>query len=210
MLRRMQMARLGDGRIVFHNAVPLDEASMDRVEAWGTPAFLIVPNAYHRLDIHAFKARYPGMKLLCPAPARTAVSAVAAVDGNLSLLPSDSELGHEPIRGTKSAEEVLISRSGSELSLLFGDAVFNLPHLPGIDGAILRMIGTTGGPRVTWIGRMLMVSDRGAFADHLDRLAALPGLCRLVPSHGTPITTDAPSVLRDVAGRLRGRATTSA
>ena len=33
--RTMILARLGDGRIVVHNAIALDEAEMKEVEAWG-------------------------------------------------------------------------------------------------------------------------------------------------------------------------------
>ena len=83
--RRMAIGKLADARLVFYNAVPLREPEMKAIEAWGTPAFLIVPNAFHRLDIHAFKTRYPAMKLLCPAPAAPGVRKVAAVDGLLAL-----------------------------------------------------------------------------------------------------------------------------
>jgi len=49
------------------------------------------------------------------------------------------------------------------------------------------------------------VRDAGALAAHLERLAATPGLCRLVPSHGDLVEGDAGAVLRQVAARLRGR-----
>jgi hypothetical protein len=80
----------------------------------------------------------------------------------------------------------------------------NLPHLPGAQGLLLRAIGSTGGPRVTPLARLVAVSDRRALAASLERLARTPGLARLVPSHGAIVEADAARVLADVARRLRG------
>jgi hypothetical protein len=55
--RRMSMVRLADRRIVFLDAVPMDEATLAEVRAWGTPALLVVTNGFHRLDVHAFRER---------------------------------------------------------------------------------------------------------------------------------------------------------
>src|SRR2546423_14452954 len=62
--RRMCIARLGDGRVLLMNGVPLREEAMREVEAFGKPSFLLVPNGYHRLDIAAFKERYPQLRVL--------------------------------------------------------------------------------------------------------------------------------------------------
>lgn len=89
------------------------------------------------------------------------------------------------------------------MSLLFGDTVMNLPHLPGLEGLLLRLIGSTGGPRVTRLSGLATVGDRRALAAHLDRLAATPRLVRLVPSHGAIVSDRAGEVLREVAAALR-------
>src|SRR5262249_46784927 len=47
--RSMILVRLGDGRIIVHNAIALDEDEMREIEAWGKLAFLIVPNGGHRM-----------------------------------------------------------------------------------------------------------------------------------------------------------------
>src|SRR6266702_2370426 len=62
--RRMCIARLGDGRLLLMNGVPLREEAMREVEAFGKPSFLLVPNGYHRLGIAAFKQRYPQLRVL--------------------------------------------------------------------------------------------------------------------------------------------------
>jgi hypothetical protein len=204
--RRMSIARLAGGRLVFHNAVPLAEPAMADLEAWGEPSFLVVPNRFHRLDLAAWIARYPRCAVVCPPEARAAVAALVPVTGDLSALPRDPALAVEPLGGMRSGEAAIAirSRGGAVTSLLFGDAVMNLPHLPGVRGLLLRAIGSTGGPRVTPLARLVAVSDRRALAASLERLARTPGLARLVPSHGAIVETDAARVLADVARRLRG------
>ena len=48
--RRMSIIRLGDGRLVFHNAIPLDDHALAQVIAWGKPSILIVPMHLHATD----------------------------------------------------------------------------------------------------------------------------------------------------------------
>src|SRR5690349_21746025 len=81
MNRRMSAVRLGDGRLVLHNAVPLAEPAMRELEAFGTPSLLVVPNGFHRLDVHAWKERYPRLTVVCPPPSRLRVARAVAVDG---------------------------------------------------------------------------------------------------------------------------------
>jgi hypothetical protein len=204
MNRRMSMARLGDGALVFHNAVALDDGSMRAIEAFGRPAFLVVPNGFHRLDVHAWKERYPQAAVLCPPAVRARVAQVVTVDGGWELLPRDPALEAVPLDGSRWGEAALLVRSGARASLLFGDTVMNIPHQGGVGGLVLRLVGSSGGPKVTRIARLLTVSDARALAAHLERLAATPGLARLVPSHGDLVEGDAGAVLRDVAARLRG------
>src|SRR5438477_270672 len=99
----MMVARFRDGRLAFLNAVPLREESMREMEAWGTPAFLVVP---------------------------------------------------------------------------------------------------AGSPRVTPIARLFIVGDRARLRAEFLRLAAEPGLVRIVPCHGRVVRERAPEVLREAASAL--------
>jgi hypothetical protein len=200
--RRMSVARLADGGLAFFNGVPLGDSEMRALEAWGTPAILYVPNRFHRLDIHAFKARYPRLKLICSTEARPHVEKAAAVDGSHDDLPSSGDVQWIPLRGTKANEAVMVVRHGGQTTLCFGDALMNLPHLGGFEGTILRLIGSTGSPKVTPLAKWAVVKDKATLADHLRELAALPGLNRLIPTHGGTVERDAPGVLRRVADNL--------
>src|SRR5690349_19124776 len=81
-LRRvMTLVKREDGDLVVHNAIAVDDASLARIEAWGRPRWLIVPNGWHRLDAPAWKARFPDLRVLTPAGSRKKVEEVIHVDG---------------------------------------------------------------------------------------------------------------------------------
>ena len=198
-VRKMALIKLDDGRIALHSPVPLGESDMGEIERWGEPAFCIVPNRFHRLDTPAFRMRYPAIKVVCPGAVRRRVEEVVAVDGGYELLPR--ELQWHAL-ATTGDEAVFASRNGGRATLIFGDALFNLPHRGGAFGLMLRAIGSSGGPRVTPLTKLAVVADRRRLATQFRELAATQGLVRLVPGHGENITADAPAVLSAVADRI--------
>jgi len=202
MNRRMTVVKRSDGRLVFHNAVPLQEMDMKALEAWGEPGYLLVPNGFHRLDIHAFKQRYPKMKLLCPAPQDARVRQVVPVDGHFDALSPDPAVRAEVLDGSKVGEAVFVVTSHGRVSLLFGDTLMNIPRQPGFDMFIMRLLGSVGDLRVTLIARLVMVGDKAALRRHLEKLSALPGLERLIVSHGDDVTQNAATALRAACAKL--------
>jgi hypothetical protein len=201
--RVMTLIRLEDGRVLVHSAIALDEAAMGEIEAWGRPAVLLVPNAYHRLDAPAYLSRYPGLEVYCPKGARAQVEKVVKVDGDYGDVPDDPTVSLEHLDGVRFAEGVVVVRSGARATLVVNDAVFNIPHGSGLPGFIFRYItGSTGGPRVSRLFRIFAVNDKRALAGHLRRLADTPDLCRVIVSHHRPITDRPAETLRAVADRL--------
>src|SRR5450432_1107007 len=85
--RVMVVVRLHDGRLVIHNGIALDDAARARLEAFGTPAFLIVPNGGHRLDAPAYKQRYAALQVFTPKGSRERVQQVIAIDGTYEDFP---------------------------------------------------------------------------------------------------------------------------
>jgi len=201
--RVMTLVRLADGRVVVHSAVNLDDASMAALDAWGRPAILLVPNHYHRLDAPAWAARYPGITVLCPRTARRKVEEVVRVDGDYADFPSDADVSLTYLDGVAEAEGVLAVRSPSGTSLIFNDALFNMPHGRGLSGFIFRHVtASTGGPRVSRLFRVFAVKDKRALADHFRRLAETPDLVRIIVSHHRVIDGNPAAVLRSVADAL--------
>jgi hypothetical protein len=78
--RRMTIVRLRDGRLVIFSAIALEEPEMREIEAFGDPAWLIVPNAHHRLDAGIWKKRYPALRVITPPAAREKVAQLVPVD----------------------------------------------------------------------------------------------------------------------------------
>ena len=201
--RVMTLVRLDDGRLVIHSAVALDEGAMAEIEAWGRPAILLVPNAYHRLDAPAYLARYPDLEVFCPRGSRKKVEEVVPVHGSYDDFPENPIVALEHLDGVRKVEGVMRVRSSSGSTLVFNDAVFNMPHGRGVPGFIFRHItGSTGGPRVTRLFRMMAVKDKAAFRDNLQRLAGTPELKRIIVSHHEPITDRPAEILHQIAAAL--------
>ena len=198
--RQMVLARMRDGRVVVNNAIAMDDAAMAELEAWGEPAVLIVPNAYHRQDARIWKQRYPKMTVVAPDKARKRVDKVVAVDVATTAAPADDTVRVVAMDGCAS-DTLLEVRSGDAVSLVFCDAILNVPKRSGMIGFMLAPTGRVSAPRVMrWIG----MQDKRAFAGHLERLADTPNLERLLFGHGKPVTEDAPGALRSVVQQLRG------
>ncbi len=189
-LRRvMTVVRRDDGALLIHNAIAMEDEQMAALEAWGKPAVMVVPNGMHRLDAGIFKQRYPDVRVLCPAGARDKVEQVVAVDGTLDELGEGwgETAALEHLDGVKQSEGLMRVTSPDGVTLVLNDAVFNLPHQPGFMGLIFKAFGSTGGPRVSRLFKMLAVKDRQAFGAHLERLAATPNLRRVIMSHGAMV-----------------------
>lgn len=199
--RRMTLVKRSDGQLVIHNPVALEEDEMKKLEAWGEPALLVVPNGYHRLDAANFERRYPDAKVVCPRAAKRKVEEVVPVDLVYSAVPADDAVRFEHLDGVREAEGVLSVRSADGVTLIFNDVLFNVPGLPGFSGFVMKLLGSTGGPKVTLIGRLLVVKDKPALRAHLERLATAE-VVRLIPGHGDVIEARAAEILREVAGRL--------
>lgn len=203
MPRAMTLARLRDGRLVVHSAVALREDAMRELEALGEPALLLVPSRFHRIDASRFARRYPKMRVLCPRGSREAVAGVVRVDGTYDDFAGDDGVRLESLDGVGDVEGVMRVRSEDGVTLVFNDVLFNLPHGSGLGGLALRIIGSSGGPRVTRIARTFIVKDRRALARRFVALAnGSPDLVRIVVSHGSVIDEQPAEVLRRVAGTL--------
>lgn len=199
--RRMSIIRLADGRLVFHNAVPLDDAALEKVRAWGKPSILIVPLHLHAMDAHAFREKL-GLAVYTSKTVLDKVRAVLPVDGTLEELPADETLRCEPLAGTRFGEAAWVARSGGRANLLFCDAFHNSRPGRGFGGFMFKLMGFTGAaPNVPPLYKRRAVSDREALKRDLLRLADTPGLARLVPSHGAIVDADAAGVLRATASK---------
>ena len=182
--RTMTIARMQDGRLVIHSAIALDEGGMHEIEAWGTPAYLLVPNAYHRLDAPAYKERYPALRVFSPRGSIARVRDVIAVDGSYEDFPANDSVQLETLHGVNDTEGAMIVTSADGVSVVLNDTVFNMDRKRDPLGFLFTtLLGSAPGPRVSRLAKLLLVKDRAALKQDLSRYAERDDVQRLIVSH---------------------------
>lgn len=201
MHRRMTLVRLRDGRVVVFSAIALDEDEMAEVEAFGTPAFLIVPNAHHRLDAKIWKERYPALRVIAPEGAREKVQEAVPVDAT-TVDFGDPDVVFVSVPGTKAQESALEVTTPSGITLVLNDIVGNIRGAHGFGGWMLKLMGFAGdAPHVPAPVKLAIVADKAALAAQLRRWAGMK-LKRIVVSHGETIESDPQGELLKLATAL--------
>lgn len=201
--RRMTVARLVDGRLMIFSAIALREESMEQIEIFGTPAYLIVPNSYHRLDIKIWKDRYPSAHVVAPAGARKRVGKIVAVDATSANL-ADPCVQLVEVSGTRAREFALEVRNPESSTLVLNDIVGNMRGSSGPRGWLMRMMRFAGEtPQVPLPVKWTLVADNHALAVQFTIWAGLPRLKRILVSHGEEIADDPAGVLHTLATSLK-------
>jgi hypothetical protein len=202
MLRRMCIIKLSDGRLVFYNAIPLEEGALEKVRAWGTPSILIAPIYFHTMDVPAFQEKL-GLQTYTTKGAVELLRPFVPGVLPLEELPKDPAMEFKILAGTKFGEPVFTVRSGPRASLIFCDVFQN--NRPGfaMGGFMFRLLGFTSVKqgKTPPMYKARAVSDKKAVQQDLLRLADTPGLARLVPSHGLIVAQDPADVLRATANK---------
>ena len=198
--RRMTVVGLPRKRTAIFSPIPLKEAAMKRIEELGVPAFLIVPNPSHRLDIRPFHQRYPKAKVI------TAFGARKMVEEAVDVTATDADLGGVAelveLAGVNRMELAMLVRHQGATTLLTNDVIGNVGHPKGPGARIMaRMMGFGPTPRITRPAKWFFLKDRAAVAGQFRQWAAIDGLKRIVPSHGDVIANPA-AVLRALADKL--------
>jgi hypothetical protein len=182
--RVMVVVRLADRRLLIHNGIALDDAARAELEAFGTPAFLIVPSGGHRLDAPAYKQRYPALSVFTPKGSRERVEKVVQVDGTYEDFPVNDVVRLESLHGVGDTEGVLIVKSSDGVSVVLNDCMFNMDTKRDVLGFLITTaLGSAPGPRVSRLAKMLFIKDKRALRADFERLAALPGLTRVIVAH---------------------------
>lgn len=204
MRRVMSVVRLQDGLLLIHSAIAMDEPEMKRLEAWGEPAILLIPHSRHRMDAPRFKRRYPALRVFAPPAVLKKASEVVKVDGTFADAPLDPSASLELLDGTGEAEAALLVHSNDGLSVVLTEVVFDLePPKSALLRAALKLTGFGPGPVVTPVVKLELVKNKAALSAHLQRLAALPKLQRVIVGHSRmSVGADAPEALRRAAASI--------
>jgi len=201
--RRMTVVRLSGDRTAIYSAIALDEPEMRRIEAMGTPSFLIVPGDHHRLDARIWKQRYPEIRVIAPPGAVEAVEEAVQVDASGDIL-DDAGTRLVVMPGAGGHEAALEIRRAAGLTIVANDLIANVAHPHGIGAQIMaRLMGFgVSEPQMPRLIRHLIVEDKVALAHQFADWAAEPDLRRIIVSHGDVIEDNAAEVLRTLADAL--------
>ena len=200
--RRMTVVLLADGRLVIWSAIALNEQGMAKLQAFGRPAFLIVPNSKHRLDLKAWKARFPQAQVVAPRGARDKVAEIVPVDASDPSF-GDSAVQFLAVAGTDERESAMLVRRAKGTTLVMNDLIGNIRDAHGLGGWLLRKMKFAGpSPQVPAPVKIAMLKDPAAFRAQLLQWSKIEGLRRILVSHGDPIEPNAAQALRDLVASL--------
>ncbi|MDP9932822.1 hypothetical protein [Variovorax paradoxus] len=200
--RRMTVVRLRDASLVIFSAIALDEDEMSALEAYGRPAYLIVPSDKHRLDAKTWKDRYPEIQVVAPEGARAKVSEAVPVD---TVTPrfDDQSLQFVTVPGTRGREAALVVRTPNGTTLVLNDVVGNIRDAAGFGGWLLHLAGFAGEEaQIPAVVKMAVIEDKKALRTQLLQWAEIDALVRVLVSHGSPIEENPRQVLRELAESL--------
>jgi hypothetical protein len=200
--RRMTVVRLRDRRLVVFSAIALAEDEMAVLEAFGTPAFLVVPNDHHRLDAGVWKQRYPALQVVAPEGSREKVEQALHVDTSAPDF-GDPDVQFITVPGTRSHEAALLVRSPYGTTLVLNDLVGNIRDPRGAGGWFLRLAGFAGDEaQVPRVVKMAMIADKDAVRRQLLDWAGIDSLSRVLVSHGEGLEDHPRECLRELAASL--------
>ena len=196
--RRMTIVKRLDGSLLFYNAIPVEEPVLDAIRALGNPAQLILPNQFHALDAAAFAVRL-NVTAYCPEVGVPKLADRLTCQP-ITALPLDAQLKVFRVEGFSTHEAVIVAGN----TLIVADLLTNAPHGRGFKGLMMRFVGFTGPqPKLPAPVQRRVGKDLRAVAALMNELAGVPGLTRIIPSHGLIIESGAPEALRAVAASLK-------
>jgi hypothetical protein len=201
--RRMTVVRLADQKLVIFSAMALVDNEMRRLEEFGRPAFMIVPNNHHRMDASSWKDRYPDIQVISPAGARAKVEKVVPVNATRGDF-GDPSVVFMAVPGTEEQEAALEVHRPDGVTLVLNDLIGNIRDASGVSGWFLRMMGFAGDePHIPFPVKRAVIRNRGLVRQQLLRWAELPLLRRILVSHGEVIEEQPAAALRKLAESLQ-------
>ena len=196
--RRMTAVRLESGDLAIFSAIALREPEMGELEAFGRPAFLIVPSVRHRLDAPGFARRYPNMTVVAPRAGATKIGEVVHVD------TSTPAFGDPSVRYVEIAADSALEVDGDDgLTIIVNDLIGDIHGESGLGGWLLRIMGFAGeDPHVPAPVKIALGKHKSEVAQQFRRWAERKDLRRIIVSHGDTVETDPRGALYTLATSL--------
>jgi hypothetical protein len=196
--RRMTVVRLQSGDLVIFSAIALQEPDMAELEAFGRPAFLVVPSVRHRLDAPGYQRRFPNLTVVAPQAGTEKISEVVRVD------TSAPAFGDPTVRYVEIAADSALEVEGADgLTIIVNDLIGDIHDQRGLGGWLLEVMGFAGDdPHVPAPVKLALGKHKSEVAQQFRRWAERPDLRRIIVSHGDTIEGDPRGALRKLAASI--------
>jgi hypothetical protein len=196
--RRMTAVRTARGELVIFSAIAMREPEMAELEAFGRPAFLVVPSERHRLDAPGYAKRYPGITVVAPRAGAEKIGEVVGVH------TSTPDFGDPSIRFVEIAGDSALEIDGGDgLTIVVNDLIGDIHDTSGLGGWLLKMMGFAGDePNVPGPVKLTLGKHKSEVAQQFRRWAARDELRRIIVSHGEAIEVNPRARLRELADSL--------
>src|SRR5688572_17586492 len=184
---RMTVARIGDGSLVLHSPIPVDDGLARALAELGPVKSIIAPNAFHHVHLTEVLARYPEAVLYGPRALATKRTDLSFTE--LSSRTSSSwsaELTPLLLEGATKFDEVVFLHAASR-TLVVTDYFFNIQECRGwLTPWVLRTVGAYRKFAQSRVWRWV-IQDKARAADSAERMLAWP-FERIVPAHGEVVS----------------------
>ncbi|HEU5072667.1 MAG TPA: DUF4336 domain-containing protein [Polyangiaceae bacterium] len=184
---RMTVLRLGDGSLVLHSPIPIDDQLARSLAELGPVKHLIAPNAFHHVHLTKVLERYPQATLHGPR-------ALAAKRTDLAFSDLDSRTASswtselQPLlhAGAPKFDEVVFLHAATR-TLLVTDYFFNIHECRGwLTPWVLRTSGAYKKFAQSRWWRWI-VQDKVRARESAEQMLAWP-FERIIPAHGEIVT----------------------
>ncbi len=195
---RMTVVRLGDGSLLLHSPIRIDDALAASLEALGPVRHLVAPNRFHHLFAGKAQQRWPDA-VLYGAPGlaeKRRDLRFGDTLGDSLPRPLAAELDACVAAGSARMGEVVLFHRASG-TLIATDYVFNIQKPEGVILNLFSgLVGTRGRFTQSRMVR-LVINDRAANKASAERMLAWP-IERVVMAHGDVVAGgDAHARLRE-------------
>ncbi len=201
--RTMTVFRLSNGGLWIHSAIALNAEGRRKLESFGAPKILVVPSTMHRLDAPVYKRLYPSIRVVAPEAAIKRVEEKVSVDASCENEFQGSEVIVHRMPGAKPIElayEVPLARGGK--ALVINDVLVNVQQMPGLFGAVLKLVGRAGKFRSPPSNKLILLDDRRKFAAWLGQQSHRHDIKVITVAHGEAVTDRIPQLLSDAAKQV--------
>ena len=191
MKTRMTVIRLGDGRLLLHSPVAMDDALLRALVSLGPVGYLVAPNRFHHLRMPHAARRFPEAAVFGAPGLREKVRGLRVDEVLSDDVPAEwaSELSQTLVEGAPEMSEVAFFHKKSR-TLVVSDLLFNIVEPEGFaTKMVLTLMGTAGRlakSRLWW----KFTNDKNSFGASVKKIMEWD-FDRLIMAHGDIVEHDA-------------------